>query len=683
MSAETVRKSSSRKDVAAPRQVGKRKASRAPMENSGEKRHKPRTSTNKSVVVTKPQANGVGENASSAKRRAERKAERRDLLTRAKEKWEVLRPKATAKDKSIKLSEELYTDLRGRFREFAFRPDSSRIIQWLLTSSTPATRDAILAELLYDTHSSNQKKSGVDDTSIERSRSGANSSFFANMLTDRYAKHLAVKLLNIVPASKRMEILDTQVIPNIASLVRTVPGANALDVAYTTLLNGPSRIQLVLAILLSKQSLHWEQVEKAVKDSTAESAKTFKTGNMLHKALSTIPDEFRNFVMESTSEVASQLVEKEELLSLELVHAVLREWFEFSVSEGQVENVRVISSALASHVSRLSHTRPGMFVALTVIKVLDAKHRKKAVRSLSGVLRKVVLDEFGHRVVIGVMEWTDDTRLVGQLIVGDLFKGGAKPEPAVRDAGDDGEAERDDRPASGHERKRGGRSKAEKKGKTPAKVDQEDGGDSAAGSDNLFDLAFLGDMCLHKHGRMILLNVLFGRDSRYFNPEGYGIVWEAMEEERFGKTSKKEEHVRRQELLSHLSGGIQATVKGHFAKLLQSVLASPVVVGASLHDETRHAVVEAMIELFQLNEVRNVCAVASARRGLGAVFKVSPAVAKKIIEASGPDVVRILTSIDGGFSVAKHLAHASENEDAMTHLKLFEENSLKTRGDID
>lgn len=605
---------------------------------------------------------------SAAKRRAERKAEKRDILTRAREKWEQLRPKATAKDKAVKLCDELYKDLRGRTREFAFRPDGSRILQWLLSSSSPSTRSAVLEELLDNSTNSESEVDGNGGLS--------NTPFFAKLLTDRYAKHLAIKLLRIVPVPKRAEILELQVIPLVGSLARTTPGATALDIAYTTLLNGPSRSRLVLGVLFSKQPVHWKEVQQRWEELPVKNTTNSGMSSNFSRAVEYVPKEFRNVILDSAYETASQLVEKEELLSLELVHAVLREWLEVSMVDGQVDDIRALSSALAIHLGRLCHTRAGMSVSLKVIKILDAKHRKKAVRSLSGLVRKMVMDDFGHRVILGLMEWTDDTRLVGQLLVGELLKRSTKAG-TVSDVKVEAENGQTEGPGGHGERKRGGRSKAEKKGREIKKESKL----SSQSEEGTFDTEFLVKLCEHKNGRMILLNLLFGHDSRYFNPEVYGMVWEGIDEEKFGKTSKKDGRVRRQELLGYAEEGIKAVVLEHSSCLLKNVRASPVMIGAASHEGTSDAVIHAVKEIFEKDKAKEVCKSASTRRALGAVFKVSNDVAAAVIAALGSSTVQTLANVDGGMSVAKHLAHGSGDVKAIALLEQIDLNAVSGKED--
>lgn len=617
----------------------------------------------------KLQIGGEEGTISAAKRRAERKAEKRDILTRAREKWEQLRPKATGKDKAVKLCDELYKDLRGRTREFAFRPDGSRILQWLLSSSSPATRSAVLAELLNNPTNSEPEVDGKGGLS--------NTPFFAKLLTDRYAKHLAIKLLRIVPEPKRAEILELQVFPLVCSLARTTPGATALDIAYTTLLNSPSRSRLVLAVLFSKQPVHWKEVQQRWEEIPAKGATKSGIGSIFSRAVDYVPKEFRNVILDSAYETASQLVEKEELLSLELVHAVLREWLEVSMVDGQVDNIRALSSALALHLGRLCHTRAGMSVSLNVIKILDAKHRKKAVRSLTGLVRKMVMDDFGHRVILGLMEWTDDTRLVGQLLAGELLKLSRKTGTA-NDVKVETENRETEGQSSGHgERKRGGRSKAEKKGREVKKAIKL----LSKSEDGTFDTEFLVELCEHKNGRMILLNLLFGHDSRYFNPEVYDVVWEGIDEEKFGKTSKKDGFVRRQELLSYAEEGIKAVVLKHSCRLLENLRSSPVVIGAASHEGTRDAVIHVVKEMFEKDKTEELSRSASTRRALGAVFKVSSDVAVAVIAALGSSVVQTLANIDGGMSVARHLARSSGDAKAIALLEQIDPNTASGKED--
>lgn len=634
--------------------------------------------------------------------RVVRRNERQDLLSKAKKTWESLRPKATGKEKAIALASELHILLRGRLAEIVFRHDGSRIVQWLLMTGGEETRNAVLDELLANEEAKCEESSR---SAVSTEGPVKSSSLFSRLVEDRYARHLVIKVMQKADAKTRAVIFNTYIQPHVASFVRHVHSAHVLDTAYSTLLSGPGRTELVLSVLFAREPHHWERIRKSmfVDGNDVKNVTSVKYGDDFSKALSLVTKEFQSAVLESAFGVVADLIEKETLLSLEVVHAVIRECLGLAMNRGDVARSRLITSSLAPLLVHFGHTRPGFWVSTMCIKLADAKHRKKMMKSVRGHVRKLALDEFGHRMLIALHEWVDDTRLLGKLLSTELCTNERvtvdNSENVFEESVGDGKGER---PVS-QGKTRGGRSRAEKKiaklkgkdsteGAEHQSEEQEGADNDSHGnveendvlkrgsskemetkntstiqkSDNStkaeseIDMDWLWTMCTHKHGRMVFLNIFFGQDTRYFNPDRYGIIWEALDATVFERTSKKDSEVRRRELRAWYTKGLCSVVRYKAGALLQDLCGCAIVVGAASHSEMSDATAAGIAELLKDDEQRNkICESGVGRRSLGAVFKVcGPKVAHAIFDSVGKEVVSKVAGLAQCENLARNMSSA-------------------------
>lgn len=534
--------------------------------------------------------------------RASRRDERRDLMVKAKALWEALRPKATGKEKSLKLVGELVAILQGRIVEFVFRHDGSRIVQWMLAEGSATHRDAVLKELEKD---------------AAKSILPGEAPFFVRLASDRYGKHLAVKLLRVGDRARRIQAYDTHLRGNVTALMRSAPGADALDVAFQTVVTGAQRAALVIELLFSRESrLYATACSKlAQKDTRA----TFE------EYVSSLGPEFRKQVLDAAQKSLAVLADRDALLRTNIVHCALQQYLA-SVGD-DVTRTREMAGLLAPVLVHLTHTRAGAHVAVTCIKVLDAKHRKKAARSLKGHVRKIAEDEFGYRVLIALLEWVDDTRLTRSCVLKEIISAS----------------------------------------KLSAHLGDEDARTDAKSTavPDAVDVKYLVSLCKHKHARMVMLHLLLYKQTRYFNPEAYGHLW-SVPEEKYGVTSKKKAAVRVSELLETTRGALNKVLESHMKTLLSSHLSAPVVIGAVQDDTMRDVTALAIAELLKEDESRaqlagNIC----ARKTLATLFKIGGAqFANKVIEVCGGNLAVQLALDRNCIGCAKFLLMATENSEA-------------------
>jgi pumilio homology domain family member 6 len=447
--------------------------------------------------------------------RSGRRDERNAVMAQAKALWEEMRPKATDAAKTAKLATQLADHLRGRVVEFVFRHDGSRIIQWLLTDASEAQRSSIMDELLAGADAAGKaitpSVAAANAAVADRAITGGEPPFFVRLACDRYGRHLALKLLRVATKIHRAAIFESYLRGNTPALIKNAYGADVLDFAFQTNLNASSRAHLVIELLFSREKKFLAVVYSKLAGSVQKNEKlTFAT------ALELVGVEFKDVCVDSAGQVLSSLIDKDALVRLAIVHAALDEYLDVLMSDYPAEKSRELCGLLAPSLVHLAHTKPGLSCAIKCVKVLDAKHRKKVVRSLKGHVRALANEECGHRLLIALFEWVDDTKLVGRAITAELYTASKIVADIALQHDDDDEIDVEE----GTKKKSLTASRKPK----PKPVKACMSGDTTLVGG--VDIDYLGSLFLNKFGRMLFLSLLFPRDTRYFNPDMYGYIWE-------------------------------------------------------------------------------------------------------------------------------------------------------------
>eukprot|EP00177_Eucheuma_denticulatum_P000791 GFKZ01001433.1.p1 GENE.GFKZ01001433.1~~GFKZ01001433.1.p1 ORF type:complete len:612 (+),score=107.53 GFKZ01001433.1:170-2005(+) len=570
--------------------------------------------------------------------RASRRDEKRELMARAKKTWEQLRPKATSKDKSVQLVKDLIELLRGRVVEFVFRHDGSRIVQWMLSDGNGRQQKEVLTELM---------------DGWKRPLMEGELPFFVRLACDRYGHHLAFKVLRVSDKGNRSLLYDRYLKGNCSHMIRNSHGADVLDFAYQTILRTKPRAELVLELLYSKQKKLLDTVRAKINTEMDESSNDGKKNvrSSFERSLELIDDTFKDVVVESAGMTLNQLADKENLLRFEIVHAAMKEYLHVVMASYPKEKSQELAVSLAPVLIHLAHTKPGVYVAVTCIKILDAKHRKKVIRAVKTHVRKLLEDEYGHRLILALFEWVDDTRLVGKTISTEMFSNSAIAAVLAENE------------SGAKASNRGGKKKADIKGKGGEKNEK--------AKDGEHDMQYMLTVCQHRYARMPLLSLLFGRDSRYFNPDVYGPVWSDLDVNKFGVTSKKDANIRRGELRMNFDKVMRDLMEDHVVTLIKSHWSAPIVLGALVCSETRESVMGGLKRVLQDDKiiseiVGNTC----GRKTLGTILKVGgDAVGREFVDTCGIDLVRRLGKEAGCRGIAENIAAAVGSTEAANALK--------------
>lgn len=604
--------------------------------------------------------------------RAKRRDERRQVMVQAKAMWEDLRPKAVDKTKRSRLITQLHELLRGRFAEFVFRHDGSRIVQWMLADGLEAEKNAIIDELLVGI-----KEETFTSISRKSDEENFNTPFLVRLASDRYGRHLAFKLLRATSKQHRTMMFEKMLHGHVSVLIKNAYGADVLDFAFQTALNAHQRAELVNELLFSRERklldvVHAKRRGKshvpASRENQVSSATPgFETEKISFDcSLELLGDSFKQVVIDSAAATLTSLIDKESIVRLAIVHAALDEYLNVILQECSAEKVRELCSMLAPTLVHLAHTKPGVHCALNCVKILDAKNRKKIVRSMKGHMRALAENEFGHRLLIGLMEWIDDTKLVGKAMTTELFSS-AKIDTDLswQRTEEEDEGENEANRASSDLENNLAMGSGSKRKPSKKKLSEE----TASVVSGKIDVDYVKGLCLQKHGRMLLLCLLFPHDTRYFNPVLYGHVWESIDMEKFGTTSKKDSSIRQGELWEQFRVPLSTAIEANFSELLSSHWSAPVIIGAFLRDETKGMVLTCTGTILcrvtsdKSDDIaRNVCTQKTVRTIAklgGSLFT------QELTRKVGVDALAKLAHIPGWAAVAQELSppvDSSESE---------------------
>jgi hypothetical protein len=590
--------------------------------------------------------------------RATRRDERNEVMARAKATWEELRPKAVDAEKTARLVSQLFGLLEGRVVEFVLRHDGSRIVQWMFRDGSEAQVGALMDELLAGARVDADRVAAIKAGDGEGDHLAAGVSaapFFVRLSADRYGRHLAMKMLRVSVKYTRHRgvIFESCLKGNAAVMVRNAYGADVLDFAFQTTLNAAQRAQLVVELLFSRERKILAVVQSKLAGGADGAGKP-----SFSAALAACGDDFKGVVVESAGAALAAFVDKEALVRLAIVHAALDQYLAVLIADYPPERAHDLCGLLAPSLVHLAHTKAGVACAITCVKVLDAKHRKKVVRSLKGHVRALATEECGHRLLLALLEWVDDTKLVGRAISAELFHA----SKMVADLAIQREDDVADGGAVDDKRIKPGRVPKPAKAARKAMAVDVDG--------EALDVEYLTSLCGHKHGRTLFLSLLFPRDTRYFHPALYASLWTAVDEDKFGKLSKKDAGVRRAELWAQVSDALRQVVETSCRELLVSHWSAPILIGAAgqveLCDATiRRLIAEVEAVLGGAADAAGLRTNVCAQKTVAVVLKVGgPAVGAAFLDAIGVDAVAGLGAVEGWAAAASALLKCTENRDA-------------------
>ncbi|KAL0032330.1 hypothetical protein WJX79_005648 [Trebouxia sp. C0005] len=287
-------------------------------------------------------------------------------------KWEKLRHPDTTAAQRIDIVHEILNQVQGRVADLAMSHTASRVIQACAKHGNETDLKALLAEAAPRV---------------------------VDLAKSSYGHFLLCKLISAATKAQFPEILK-MFKGHIAQLLRHPCGAAVIDDLY----NEATRKQqdAMAAELYGREYVLFSGEAKRLPELMKE-----------------LPAAKQKAVLRNIAQHAIPIMEKA-LVDPPLVHRMLAEYIAASPGRSVSEAVQLLSGP---PLVRLVHTKEGAQVACAVITYGTAKDRKKAIKGLAGQadsIFKMAQDEFGHVVLLCILDTVDDTALLKKQILPEL-----------------------------------------------------------------------------------------------------------------------------------------------------------------------------------------------------------------------------------------------------------------------
>lgn len=429
-------------------------------------------------------------------------------------------------------------------------------------------------------------------TVFEEILEGCGKEDWCRLVGDRYGRHLGLKIVKSGGRKVRDTVFQDFVRGGVGELMKGVYGAEWLDSVYQTSFNGRQRKEAGVELLFVRERKLYENIimPKVKKLEDGETV-TFE------KALELVGKEFAPMVLRNARNYLTSLMEKDSILRSALVHSALLEYLTVLVNRYSDDPTLATSfaQALAPSLVHLTHTKHGAMLSIMVIKLIAAKHRKQAVRSFKSHVRKILEDDAGHVALIALIALVDDTVLLSKQIISEILSSSALAAETAR---------------------------------IPAPEKQ--------------DFDYIKTICSHPYARTLVIYLLHGSDSRYFNPELYGSIWRPLGDP-FPNNSKKDPNVRRSEMSKLFIPMLEKLCESeNLSKLMSDVKSAPIAIGLCICTETAQAAGNGLSELFGDRESRKeMLSTVSGRKTAFAMIKAGhESVANKVASKAPESFLR-------------------------------------------
>ncbi|RKO96228.1 ARM repeat-containing protein, partial [Caulochytrium protostelioides] len=299
-----------------------------------------------------------------------------DLVQQCKAQWEILRQKELSDADRIASVSKLMTLCRGKVQALIFTHDARRIVQSLIKHAAPEQRREIFAEL---------KGRWLD------------------LACAQYGHFIVLRGLKFASAEQRADIVD-EFQGHVLHLIRHRQASAILEEVYSTYARANQKRALMHefygpAFVVYKQQADGSESKSLKEVLEAEPSKRDVILKSLRSSLESI-------LSKGFTSYGSQT----------LLHHAISEFFQYTNPALTLDLVEM----LLEHVVSMVHTRDGARVAQYVFMLANNKQRKTILKSFKGFVGKMAMEQFGHAVLLTVMETMDDTVTVGKTIFAEL-----------------------------------------------------------------------------------------------------------------------------------------------------------------------------------------------------------------------------------------------------------------------
>ncbi|GMF15885.1 unnamed protein product [Phytophthora fragariaefolia] len=291
-----------------------------------------------------------------------------EMVTRAKQIWNVIRERDVDKTKRATLVEELYTLVKGKIYDVAAKHDASRVIQSLMQHGKPEHRSQIVLEM---------KEHLIDVAKMQ------------------YGCFLVQKMIRYGSVDDRAAIVKC-LTGHVVQVGTHNIAANVLEYAQEYL--KPSQLTALKLEFYGREFAYFKSDSK----------------RNLADIIAAHPGK-KAEVLKHLSSILNRMVDKQ-LLSLAFVQSLLWEYMcnaDHDDVMQMVANVRDASLALLA-------TRNGARVVNKCISLGAAKDRKRIIKALKDKVLDACNHPSGYLVIMRILDVVDDSVLVQKSILAEL-----------------------------------------------------------------------------------------------------------------------------------------------------------------------------------------------------------------------------------------------------------------------
>nr|XP_055065120.1 pumilio homolog 3 [Misgurnus anguillicaudatus]XP_055065121.1 pumilio homolog 3 [Misgurnus anguillicaudatus] len=293
------------------------------------------------------------------------------IINRAKQVWEIVRRKDCDKEKRTKLIKELQNLVQGKIKTIAFAHDSTRVLQCFIQFGSDKQRQEVFDELRDD---------------------------FVELSQSKYARNIVKKFLIY---GNKQQVGDVMLAfkGKVRQMLRHSVASSVVEYAYND------------KAILSQRLMLTEELY----GNTFQVCKSTVCPT-LEKVLENSPDKLEN-IIEEMKQILTPMAQKEAVIKHSLVHKVFLDFFEHAPTKQRTEMIESIREAVVY----MAHTHDGARVAMQCLWHGTPKDRKVIVKTMKTYISKFATGEYAHLVLLAAFDCIDDTKLVKQIIITEIF----------------------------------------------------------------------------------------------------------------------------------------------------------------------------------------------------------------------------------------------------------------------
>ncbi|KAK2871465.1 hypothetical protein Q8A67_023992 [Cirrhinus molitorella] len=298
------------------------------------------------------------------------KKESYQIVSRAKQVWEIVRRKDCDKQKRDKLMKELQKLVKGKIKTIAFAHDSTRVLQCFIQFGTDKQRQEVFDEL----------KEHIVDLS-----------------KSKYARNIVKKFLMYGSKQQVGEVM-LAFKGNVRTMLRHTEASSVVEYAYN------DKAILSQRLMLTEEL--YGNTFQVYKSSVCPT---------LEKVLEANPEKIGS-IMDEMKQILTPMAQKEAVIKHSLVHKVFLDFFEHAPAKQRTEMIESIREAVVY----MAHTHDGARVTMHCLWHGTPKDRKIIVKTLKSYIAKFATGEYAHLVLLAAFDCIDDTKLVKQVIISEI-----------------------------------------------------------------------------------------------------------------------------------------------------------------------------------------------------------------------------------------------------------------------